>query len=122
MTTEEIIKYCLLKDGAYIDFPFGDIPICLKVSKRLFAQIYPKPKDYKITLNCDIITGEFYRNLHPDTVVRGYHCPPVQQPYFNTIYLDKEICDEELKEMIDHSYSVVVGKLPKKVRESLKNI
>lgn len=24
---------------------------------------------------------------YPEQVVRGYHCPSVQQPYWNTIYL-----------------------------------
>ncbi|HEX9061322.1 MAG TPA: MmcQ/YjbR family DNA-binding protein [Clostridia bacterium] len=120
MTTDEIVNYCLQKDGAYLDFPFGDIPICIKVAKRLFAQIYPRPEDYKITLNCDRITGELYRNLYPGTVVRGYHCPPRLQPYFNTVHLNNSISDDELKEMIDNSYCVVVGKLPKNIRESLK--
>lgn len=120
MTTEEIIKYCLSKKGAYLDFPFGDIPICVKVAKRLFAQIYPKLEDCKVTLNCDRMTGEIFRNLYPGTVVRGYHCPLIQQPYFNTVYLNNEVSDNKLIEMIDHSYSVVVGKLPKRVREELK--
>lgn len=120
MTTDEIISYCLSKKSAYLDFPFGDIPICIKVAKRLFAQVYPKQEDYKITLNCDRITGELYRNLYPGTVVRGYHCPPRQQPYFNTVYLNNSISDDELKEMIDNSYCLVVGKLPKNIRESLK--
>ena len=119
MTTDEIIKYCLAKNGAYVDFPFGDTPMCIKVSKRLFAQIYPKPEDRRLTLNCERAAGEFYRDAYPGTVVRGYHCPPAQQPYFNTVYLDKVISDDELKSMIDHSYSAVVGKLPKKQRESL---
>ncbi|HEX2946745.1 MAG TPA: MmcQ/YjbR family DNA-binding protein [Clostridia bacterium] len=119
MTTDEIIQYCLSKTGAYVDFPFGDIPMCIKVSNRLFAQIYPKPEDHKLTLNCDRAAGEFYRSEYPGTVVRGYHCPPAQQPYFNTVYLDKGIPDEKLKDMIDHSYSTVVGKLPKRQKEAL---
>jgi tRNA modification GTPase len=32
---------------------------------------------------------------YPGKVVRGYHCPPVQQPYWNTIFLD-DFPDEEL--------------------------
>lgn len=120
MTTGEITEYCMSKDGAYIDFPFGDIPICVKVENRLFAQIYPKPEDHKITINCDTMTGLLYRSAYPDTVVRGYHCPPMQQPYFNTVYLNNLVPDDELKAMIDHSYSVVIGKLPKNVRESLR--
>jgi len=122
MTVEEIIQYCLMKNGSYIDFPFGAIPICIKVSNRLFAQIYPDLDDYKITLNCNVMMGEIYRNLYPNIVVRGYHCPPIQQPHFNTIHLNNKISDAKLKEMIDHSYFTVVGKLPKKVRENLKEI
>jgi predicted DNA-binding protein (MmcQ/YjbR family) len=121
LSTEEIINYCLLKEGAYLDFPFGDIPICVKVSNRLFAQIYTNKEDYKITLNCDRMAGEIFRNKYPNTVVRGYHCPPIQQPYFNTIYLDKEVTEDELKAMIDHSYSVVLSKLPKRVRDSYQH-
>ena len=121
MNTDEIINYCLLKVGAYLDFPFGDIPICVKVANRLFAQIYPKPEDYKITLNCDRMAGEIFRDLYPNSVVRGYHCPPIQQPYFNTVHLSNEVSEEELKTMIDHSYSVVLSKLPKKVRDNLKD-
>jgi predicted DNA-binding protein (MmcQ/YjbR family) len=119
LNTDEILNYCLLKDGSYLDFPFGDIPICVKVANRLFAQVYPKPEDYKITLNCARIAGEIFRDLYPNTVVRGYHCPPVQQPYFNTVLLDNEVTDDELKVMIDHSYSVVLSKLPKRVRDNL---
>jgi predicted DNA-binding protein (MmcQ/YjbR family) len=119
MSVDEIISYCLGKNGAYVDFPFGDIPMCIKVANRLFAQIYPKPEDYKITLNCDRGMGEILRNRYPDMVVRGYHCPPILQPYFNTVYLNKGISDDELRSMIDHSYTIVVGKLPKKIRMSL---
>lgn len=108
----------MLKPGAYIDFPFGEIPICVKVEKRLFAKMYPSKDDYKITLNCDRMTGELYRNLYPNTVVRGYHCPLIQQPYFNTIHLNNKISYDELKKMIDHSYLTVVGKLTKKLQKS----
>ncbi|NLK88503.1 MAG: MmcQ/YjbR family DNA-binding protein [Clostridiaceae bacterium] len=122
MTVDEIISYCLGKKGAYVDFPFGDVPMCIKVAKRLFAQIYPKPEDYKITLNCDRVTGEILRSRYPGVIVRGYHCPPRLQPYFNTVYLNGIVPDDELKSMIDHSYTVVTGKLSKKTREGLGGI
>lgn len=121
MTIEEITGYCLSKPGAYLDYPFGDIPVCVKVENRLFAQIYPKPEDYKITLNCDRMTGDFHRNLFPGTVVRGYHCPPMLQPYFNTILLNGIVPDEELMLMIDQAYAVVVKKLPQYKQKRLKS-
>lgn len=116
MTTEEIMNHCLAKPGAYVDLPFGETPVCVKVGKRLFAQMYPLEGDRKLTLNCDVPTGQHYRALYPGTVVRGYHCPPVLQPYFNTVYLNGMVSDAALKEMIDHSYAYVVGKLTKGCR------
>ena len=80
MLVEDIKKYCLSKHKIYEDCPFGDVPICYKLNGKVFAQIYPCPEDYKITLKCTADAGQFYRMVYPGKVVRGYHCPPVQQP------------------------------------------
>ena len=61
---EEIIQYCLGKKEAYVDYPFGDIPICFKVKNKLFAQLYPLDNDYKITLKCDVLLAEIYRKQY----------------------------------------------------------
>jgi predicted DNA-binding protein (MmcQ/YjbR family) len=63
--------------------------------------------------------GDFYRKQYPGTVVRGYHCPPVQQPYWNTIHMNGTVPDEELRIMIDHAYQAVVDKLPKRVQKEI---
>lgn len=52
MLVEDIKKYCMSKHKAYEDYPFGDVPICYKLNGKVFAQIYPYPEDYKITLKC----------------------------------------------------------------------
>lgn len=119
MEIKEILDYCLKKPGACIDYPFGEIPVCVKVKGRLFAQAYPKKEDLKITLNCEAAAGEFFRGMYPGTIVRGYHCPPQLAPYFSTIYLNRTVPDAELKLMIDHSYSYVVKKLPKNIQKEL---
>lgn len=51
-------------------------------------------------------------------VVRGYHCPPVQQSYWNTIYLD-DFLEEELLNMIDHAYETVLNSFSKKVQKQI---
>lgn len=119
MKTEEIISYCLKKNGAYIDHPFGPESTIIKVEKKIFAQFFTLKGIESVTFNCDAMTGEFYRSLFPGVVVRGYHCPPVQQPYFNTLPLDGEVPDELILEMADHSYKIVTGKLPKYVQKRL---
>lgn len=119
MTVNEITNYCLQKKSSYIDYPFGYIPICIKIQNKIFIQIYPNQNDCKITLKCEPLTGDFYRQKYPNIIVRGYHCPPVQQPYWNTVFLNGVIPDEELKVMIDHAYDYVVSKSIKKEREKI---
>ncbi|MCM1365409.1 MAG: MmcQ/YjbR family DNA-binding protein [Faecalibacterium sp.] len=119
MKAKELIDYCLSKTGAYEDYPFGPDVIVIKVRKRIFAQAFILKGHPCATLNCDAMSGQFYRNLYPNVIVRGYHCPPVQQPYFNTFPLDADIPDELITEMIDLSYKTVVGKLPKYVQKEL---
>jgi len=122
MNTEEIKKYCLGKHGAYETQPFGDVPICYKLNNKIFAQLYPYEHDYKITLKCTADVGDFYRMIYPGKVVRGYHCPPVQQPYWNTVYL-KDFPEDELFHLIDLAYETVLNSFSKKVRaEILRNI
>lgn len=121
MKTEEIINYCLKKNGAYEDHPFGPESTIIKVEKKIFAQFFTLKGVECATFNCDAMTGEFYRSLFPGVIVRGYHCPPVQQPYFNTLPLDGEVTDELIFEMADNSYKTVVGKLPKYVQKKLQD-
>ncbi len=118
MLFEEIRDYCLSKHKAYEAYPFGDIPICYKLNNKIFAQIYPNISDYKITLKCTADFGEFYRMIYPEKVVRGYHCPSVQQPYWNTVYLD-DFPDDELLNMIDHAYDTVFKSFSKKVQKQI---
>ena len=117
MTPEEIINYCLEYEFSYIDYPFGIIPACIKIKAEHFTPIFAQIYKDKITLKCNRDQGQFFRTLYPDTVTRGYYCPPVQQPYWNTIRLNGIVSDNELKMMIEHSYNEVIKKLPKYIKK-----
>jgi len=119
MIIEELIEYCLEKEKAYIDYPFGNIPVCFKVSNKLFAQIYPNEDNYKITLKCEPFLAEVYRQQFPDIVVKGYHCPPMIQRHMNTIYINKTVSDDIIYEMIDHSYTEVIRTFSKKIQKEI---
>lgn len=118
MKAEDIKKYCLSKNKACETYPFGDVPICYKLNGKIFAQLYPCEQDYKITLKCTADVGDFYRQIYPNQVVRGYHCPPVQQPYWNTIHL-AGFPDEELLHLIDLAYETVLNSFSKKVQKEI---
>lgn len=118
MLVEDIKRYCQNKYKAYEEYPFGNIPICYKLNNKIFAQIYANENDFKITLKCTDDAGQFYRKVYPGKVIRGYHCPPVQQPYWNTVYLD-DFPEEELLNMIDHAYDTVLSSFSKKVQRQI---
>ena len=118
MQYSELLNYCLSKTGAYIDHPFGPESDIIKVEGKIFAQLFILKGKETATFNCDRMTGDFYRQLFPGIIVRGYHCPAVQQPYFNSFPIDS-VPDELIFEMADHSYATVVGKLPKYKQKNL---
>jgi predicted DNA-binding protein (MmcQ/YjbR family)/GNAT superfamily N-acetyltransferase len=119
---QAIEQYCLNPLGAYETRPFGKYPICYRVMGKIFAQFNPEEKFYKLTLKCEPEKAYFYRQIYPKVIVRGYHCPPVQQPYWNTVDLDNFFDKEMLFQMIDEAYNAVVEKLSKKARMQLLNL
>ncbi len=118
MTPSDIIALCIKKTGAYLDYPFGADVTIIKVEKRIFAQVFSLHGIDSVTLNADAMTSQFYRSLYPGIITRGYHCPTVQQPYFNTFPIN-DVPDELIIEMIEHSYRTVTAKLPKYLQKRL---
>ena len=116
---QAVEECCLRQSGAYESRPFGEYPICYRVMGKIFAQLNPQEDFYKITLKCEPEKASFYRQLYPGVVVRGYHCPPVQQPYWNTINLNDFSDMEMLYQMIEEAYDAVVGQFSKKAKMRL---
>ncbi|NLG37909.1 MAG: hypothetical protein GX549_07815 [Clostridiales bacterium] len=125
MTHQEIIDYCLRKPCAYLDYPFDPVFPVVKVrapsrSKgRIFAQPFMLRGEPKVTLNCTPESAEIFRNIYPGPVVRGWHCPPILHPHFNTVSLDGTVPDDVIVRMIDHAYKVAVSKLPKYIQREI---
>ncbi|HWT75212.1 MAG TPA: MmcQ/YjbR family DNA-binding protein [Mobilitalea sp.] len=120
MNYEVIKKYCLRKPGTHIACPFGPFPICFKVGTRIFLERYPD--DDKITVRCEPMLADFYRQSHPGIVIPGYHCPDRQKRFKNTIYLNQGLEDELLYQMLDHSYEEALKSLSKKEREGIAGL
>lgn len=121
-TIKEIKSYCMNKLGAYETRPFGESPICYRIMGKIFAQFNPEEHFYKMTLKCEPDQAQIYRQIYSGVVVRGYHCPPVQQPYWNTVDLDKFTDMNMLYQMIDEAYDAVVRKFPRKAKEQLPKL
>lgn len=118
MTAQDWIDYCKRKPGSEETRPFGELPLVFKVCGKIFAELYPEPGNYKITLKCEPMLADLYRRQFPGAVVRGYHCPRALWPYWNTVYIER-VPHELIPKMIDHSYTEVLKKLPKNLRSKL---
>ncbi|MNZ92235.1 hypothetical protein D3C78_1112530 [compost metagenome] len=111
-----IIEYCLKKKGATKDYPFGPEPLVIKVAGKMFALIFEEKSGHiRLNLKCDPLIAENLREQH-EAVRPGYH---MNKKHWNTITIDGSLSDSEIFSMIDHSYEVVVKKLPKTLRESI---
>jgi len=44
----------------------------------------------------------------------------MNKKHWNTVYIERELSDVLIKELIDHSYELVVNKLTRKVKEELE--
>lgn len=127
MNGEEIIKYCLEKHGAYLDFPFGEGYATVKIKtspKRngyVFAEIFELNGEEKFTFSTSAADAEFLRESLDGAVVRGWHCPPVQAKYKSTATVSR-IGDDLLKQFADVSYERAYSKLTEEERKNLNRL
>ena len=109
-----IIEYCSLKKGATKDYPFGTNPMVFKIGGKMFVLIFEddgKDEVY-INLKCDPVIAENLREQHR-AVQPGYH---MNKQHWNTVLIDGSLPVSDILAMIDHSYDLVVNKLPKSLR------
>ena len=115
MNIESIRDYCLAKAGVAETMPFGPDTLVFKVLDKMFLLIGLNDPD-SFNVKCDPEKAVQLREQY-DEVQPGYH---MNKMHWNTVSIVGRLTDPQLKEMIDHSYALVVSALPKKTRESLK--
>ena len=105
MDMQQLLTACRCVEGAEECTPFGVLPICFKAGPkhRIFAQL----NSDKVTFRCTRLMGEVWCTQYPETVTRGYHCPPVQAPYFVTV-CHYAAPDGLLLEMLRHAHDCVL--------------
>lgn len=115
MTRDEVLDLCGSLPGAVEDYPFGDDVSVFKIGGRIFALVPLLNEPGTMNLKCDPALALELRARHP-AIRPGYH---QDKRHWNTIGLDGSIDDDELRELIDHSYQLVLAKLPRRIRDDL---
>lgn len=101
--------YCLSNKLVTESFPFGESTLVFKVVEKMFALLdleFP----LSINLKCDPEKALELRNHHPE-ITPGYH---MNKKHWNTVAMEDFYDEALLKSLIDHSYNLVVEKLPSK--------
>lgn len=104
MTYKQVEEYLLSLPGAKLDHPFGEGEAVYKVNDKMFALVTEKKKPVQISLKCDPVLAETLRERY-ETVMPGYH---LNKKYWNTILLTGQLGWDEVKDLIRHSYDLVV--------------
>ena len=112
MRREDVLDLCGSFPGAVEDYPFGDGVAVFKVGGRMFALVMLDENPGRVNLKCDPDLALELRARFP-AVSPGYHA---NKRHWNTVELDGSIESDELEEMIEHSYELVVSKLSRAAR------
>ena len=99
-----VAEYCLQKLGARETYPFGADVTVMKVGGKIFALMPAVDRPASISLKCDPIRAIILRQGHPE-ITAGYHLNKV---HWNTLDLNGDLPDDLVRELIDHSYNLVI--------------
>ena len=119
MNTEQLRDYCLSKLGVTESLPFDEYTLVFKVMGKIFAIVPLERIPTQVNLKCDPERAIELREQFPDAVFPGYH---MSQKHWNTVYAENNIPPKLFLEMVDHSYELIVQKLPKKLQEELRSL
>jgi predicted DNA-binding protein (MmcQ/YjbR family) len=115
MTPARLRGFCLSREGATEEFPFGPRTSVFKVGGKIFALSALRSRPLKVSLKCEPDLAEALRASYPE-IQPGYH---LNKRHWNTVALDGTLSDGMVRDMIEDSYDLVVAGLPRRARERL---
>ncbi len=112
---DRVIAACAAKPGSAEEYPFGDGAAVYKVAGKMFALVSVGQPPGDVSLKCDPHMALALRASHA-AITPGYH---LNKRHWNTVKLDDSVPDEEVLELVDHSYELVVAGLTRAQRDAL---
>jgi len=105
MTHKEVEEYILSMPNSRLDYPFGEDVAVYKVGDKMFALVAEKKEPVNLSLKADPELSRVLRERY-DEVMPGYH---LNKKHWNTIILSGQLNWDEVKDLIRHSYELVVS-------------
>lgn len=115
MDIESARLYCLAKEYATEDMPFGDDYVVFRIGGKIFAGL-PLSMPGLLVLKCDPAVFDEMTERYA-AIQQAWHW---HKRHWMQIQLDSpSITDELVCQLTDEAYALVRSKLTRKVRESL---
>ncbi|MGB8945950.1 MAG: MmcQ/YjbR family DNA-binding protein [Streptomyces sp.] len=112
MNPQELRAFCLSFNDVVEEFPFGPEASVFKVAGKMFALTSLDASPLTVNLKCDPEIAVQLRAAHPE-IVPGWH---MNKRHWNTVTVDAKLPDQQVRELVEDSYDLVVAGLPKAVR------
>ncbi len=103
--------------GAEETLPFGPDTLVYKVYGKVFALTGLDSEEFSVNLKCDPDRSLELRDEYPDSITPGWH---MNKKHWNTVFFESGISEKLLKELIDHSYKLVIAGLPSAIKKQFQ--
>ncbi|SHE86367.1 MmcQ/YjbR family DNA-binding protein [Dysgonomonas macrotermitis] len=121
MNIEDFREYCLSFKGTSESFPFLDKNILVfKVMDKMFVygSIFPKDGKIRMSMKCNRDYSVELRDKYSG-VQTGDHTRDLS---WNSIYIESDIPDTLIKELVAHSLQEVINGMTKKKQAEYNNL
>lgn len=119
MNIESFRKNCLQRAGVEETLPFGPDTLVYKVMGKAFALTGLDSEVFRVNLKCDPEKAIELRDSYPGQIIPGWH---MNKKHWNTVFFEDGLPEKLLRELIDHSYQLVVEGLPGKLQDELAQL
>jgi predicted DNA-binding protein (MmcQ/YjbR family) len=113
LNRDGVRDHCASMPHATWDFPYGPTVRVFRVGGKTFALVSEAQDD--ASFKCDPGLAEILRGQYA-AVRPGYH---LNKRHWNTVTLDGSVPDDQVLEMVRHSYDLVFAGLPRRTQASL---
>lgn len=122
MNIQQLRDFCISKKGVTEHFPFDDVTLVFKVMNKMFAlsglDKWERGEE-SINLKCNPERAEELRGEY-EGIIAGFH---MSKKHWNTVAINtSDVSDSLVRELINHSYDLVVNGLTKKAQKELKEL
>ena len=113
MTRDELVAFCLAKQGAEETYPWGDAELVAKVGGKAFAFIGLGGGTVGVKCGRTSAEAAEWRDRYPEAITPSSY---IGRYGWNAVDWTGAVPDDEVRELIDASYEAAVAALPKSRR------